>query len=155
MYLGLYPTEPEAARVYDRALVLLSGPAAATNFPASNYSSEMSLYSRHASGASKAAADVERCAGSCRQRPWLLSANRSELTGRQSCAAMQTGAHPCSCCGVAAQVSSALTRVCVYPAAVQVTALSCWQRCLLTSQPPVQAQRRQRGAVPRGERPQL
>lgn len=46
VYLGLYPTEPEAARVYDRALVLLSGPAAATNFPASNYSYEMSLYTR-------------------------------------------------------------------------------------------------------------
>ena len=46
VYLGLYATEPEAARVYDRALVLLSGPAAATNFPASNYSYEMSLYIR-------------------------------------------------------------------------------------------------------------
>ena len=46
VYLGLYPSEPEAARVYDRALVLLSGPAAATNFPTSNYQNEMALYAR-------------------------------------------------------------------------------------------------------------
>ena len=72
VYLGLYPTEPEAARVYDRALVLLSGPAAATNFPASNYSFEMSLYSRHASGASKAGAGAGRCEVGCRQYHWVL-----------------------------------------------------------------------------------
>ena len=48
VYLGLYPSEPEAARVYDRALVLLSGPAAATNFPTSNYAPEMALFIRQA-----------------------------------------------------------------------------------------------------------
>ena len=45
--LGLYVTEPEAARVYNRALVLVSGPAAATNFPTSNYAPEMALFIRH------------------------------------------------------------------------------------------------------------
>ena len=44
VYLGLHATEPEAARIYDRALVLLAGPAAATNFPTSNYATEMELF---------------------------------------------------------------------------------------------------------------
>lgn len=47
MYLGLHSTEPEAARVYDRALVLLAGPAAATNFPTSNYAAEMDLFLKY------------------------------------------------------------------------------------------------------------
>lgn len=46
MYLGLHPNEPEAACIYDRALVLLAGPAAATNFPTSNYAPEMALFLR-------------------------------------------------------------------------------------------------------------
>eukprot|EP00210_Caulerpa_lentillifera_P002776 g2652.t1 len=41
IYLGLYNDEYEAARWYDRALVRLRGPAAATNFLLSNYRQEL------------------------------------------------------------------------------------------------------------------
>jgi hypothetical protein len=46
VYLGLHSSEVEAARVYDRALVLLTGASAATNFPTSNYTKEMEAYQR-------------------------------------------------------------------------------------------------------------
>ena len=44
VYLGLHTSEVEAARVYDRALVLLTGQTAATNFPVSNYKNQMEAY---------------------------------------------------------------------------------------------------------------
>lgn len=44
VYLGLHSSEVEAARVYDRALVLLTGQTAATNFPVSNYKNQMDAY---------------------------------------------------------------------------------------------------------------
>ena len=44
VYLGLHGAELEAARVYDRALVLLTGPGAATNFPVAAYASEVAAY---------------------------------------------------------------------------------------------------------------
>ena len=44
IYLGLYNDEFEAAKWYDRALVRLRGPTAATNFLLSNYQEELSEY---------------------------------------------------------------------------------------------------------------
>lgn len=41
VYLGLHSSEVDAAKVYDRALVLLTGQAAATNFPAMQYEAEL------------------------------------------------------------------------------------------------------------------
>ncbi|KAJ7982457.1 AP2-like ethylene-responsive transcription factor [Quillaja saponaria] len=41
MYLGIYGTAEEAARAYDRALIILSGPKAKTNFDISNYTEEI------------------------------------------------------------------------------------------------------------------
>ena len=41
MYLGLHSSEVDAAKVYDRALVLLTGQAAATNFPSMQYTTEL------------------------------------------------------------------------------------------------------------------
>ena len=46
VYLGLHSSEVEAARVYDRALVLLTGSSAATNFPVSNYTKELEAYQK-------------------------------------------------------------------------------------------------------------
>lgn len=46
VYLGLHSSEVEAARVYDRALVLLTGASAATNFPTANYAKEMEAYQK-------------------------------------------------------------------------------------------------------------
>ena len=46
VYLGLHHAELEAARVYDRALVLLTGPGAATNFPVSAYATELAAYQK-------------------------------------------------------------------------------------------------------------
>ena len=46
VYLGLHSSEVEAARVYDRALVLLTGPGAATNFPVASYAKELAAYQR-------------------------------------------------------------------------------------------------------------
>lgn len=46
VYLGLHSSEVEAARVYDRALVLLTGSSAATNFPVSNYNKELEAYQK-------------------------------------------------------------------------------------------------------------
>jgi len=44
VYLGLHTSEVDAAKVYDRALVLLTGQAAATNFPSMQYSAELAEY---------------------------------------------------------------------------------------------------------------
>ena len=44
IYLGLYNEESAAARAYDRALVRLRGPGAATNFALANYKSELQAY---------------------------------------------------------------------------------------------------------------
>ena len=44
VYLGLHSSEESAARVYDRALVLLAGAGAATNFPLSQYATELADY---------------------------------------------------------------------------------------------------------------
>lgn len=41
VYLGLHSSEVDAAKVYDRALVLLTGQAAATNFPSMHYTTEL------------------------------------------------------------------------------------------------------------------
>lgn len=41
VYLGLHSSEVDAAKVYDRALVLLTGQAAATNFPSMQYTTEL------------------------------------------------------------------------------------------------------------------
>lgn len=44
VYLGLFPNEDAAARAYDRALVRLRGVGAATNFPLSEYATELAAY---------------------------------------------------------------------------------------------------------------
>jgi len=44
IYLGLYNEESAAARAYDRALVRLRGPGAATNFALSNYKEELQAF---------------------------------------------------------------------------------------------------------------
>ncbi|WZN62099.1 AP2-like ethylene-responsive transcription factor [Chloropicon roscoffensis] len=44
IYLGLYNDEAEAAKAYDKALVKLRGPAAATNFAMSEYHEELKEY---------------------------------------------------------------------------------------------------------------
>ncbi|PRW05820.1 pathogenesis-related genes transcriptional activator [Chlorella sorokiniana] len=44
VYLGLFNAETEAARAYDRALVRLRGPGAATNFTLSDYRTELAQY---------------------------------------------------------------------------------------------------------------
>lgn len=59
VYLGLHSSEVEAARVYDRALVLLTGPGAATNFPVASYAKELAAYKRCAAGLPCAESDFE------------------------------------------------------------------------------------------------
>ena len=49
-YLGLHASETDAARVYDRAAVHLSGGGAATNFPLNEYASELASYAARAAG---------------------------------------------------------------------------------------------------------
>ena len=44
IYLGLYNEESAAARAYDRALVRLRGPGAATNFALANYKAELQAF---------------------------------------------------------------------------------------------------------------
>lgn len=44
IYLGLYSEESAAARAYDRALVRLRGPGAATNYTLANYKSELQAF---------------------------------------------------------------------------------------------------------------
>jgi hypothetical protein len=44
VYLGLHTSEVDAAKVYDRALVLLTGQAAATNFPSMQYTAELAEF---------------------------------------------------------------------------------------------------------------
>ncbi len=44
VYLGLHTSEVDAAKVYDRALVLLTGAAAATNFPSMQYTAELAEF---------------------------------------------------------------------------------------------------------------
>jgi len=46
IYLGLFNEEQMAAQAYDRALVKLRGPAAATNFALSEYKPELQEYYR-------------------------------------------------------------------------------------------------------------
>ncbi|KAJ7982458.1 AP2-like ethylene-responsive transcription factor [Quillaja saponaria] len=41
MYLGIYDTAEKAARAYDRAVIMISGPKAKTNFDISNYTEEI------------------------------------------------------------------------------------------------------------------
>jgi hypothetical protein len=48
IYLGLFTDESEAARAYDRALVRLRGPSAATNFSIGDYGAEMREYDQAA-----------------------------------------------------------------------------------------------------------
>jgi len=55
-YLGLFPDEETAARAYDRALVMMKGVAAATNFPLSDYVAELTAF--EAAGPSQAATPV-------------------------------------------------------------------------------------------------
>lgn len=44
IYLGLYNEESAAARAYDRALVRLRGPGAATNYALANYKTELQAF---------------------------------------------------------------------------------------------------------------
>ena len=44
IYLGLYNEESAAARAYDRALVRLRGPSAATNYALANYKTELQAF---------------------------------------------------------------------------------------------------------------
>jgi len=58
IYLGLYSQEQAAARAYDRALVKLRGPAAATNFALSDYPDQLSQYHERIETAKNGAVDV-------------------------------------------------------------------------------------------------
>ena len=50
VYLGLFACEEDAARAYDRALVRIRGIVAATNFPLSEYATELAQFDQAASG---------------------------------------------------------------------------------------------------------
>ena len=65
VYLGLHSSEVDAAKVYDRALVLLTGQAAATNFPSMQYTTEL--------------AEHEECA------PWTLPCKPQGFFGHPCC----------------------------------------------------------------------
>eukprot|EP01025_Chloroclados_australasicus_P062227 TRINITY_DN8172_c0_g1_i2.p1 TRINITY_DN8172_c0_g1~~TRINITY_DN8172_c0_g1_i2.p1 ORF type:complete len:621 (-),score=81.37 TRINITY_DN8172_c0_g1_i2:249-2111(-) len=63
IYLGLFSEEGEAAQAYDRSLVRLKGPAAATNFAISNYRQQQGEYHRMQSEV-LTGPDVEKALGS-------------------------------------------------------------------------------------------
>jgi hypothetical protein len=44
---GVHKTEEEAARQYDRALIIVKGRLAKTNFPVVDYEEEVHEYERH------------------------------------------------------------------------------------------------------------
>lgn len=44
LYLGLFESETEAAKMYDRALVRLRGASAATNFAVSDYKADLAAH---------------------------------------------------------------------------------------------------------------
>jgi hypothetical protein len=50
VYLGLFACEEDAAKAYDRALVRIRGVVAATNFPLSDYATELAQFDQAASG---------------------------------------------------------------------------------------------------------
>ena len=54
VYLGLHSSEVDAAKVYDRALVLLTGQAAATNFPSMQYTTELAAHEECAPACTRA-----------------------------------------------------------------------------------------------------
>ena len=60
MYLGLFSNESDAAKAYDRALVRLRGPQAATNFALSDYRGELADYHANMQQQILSAAEIQR-----------------------------------------------------------------------------------------------
>lgn len=60
VYLGLFSNESDAAKAYDRALVRLRGPQAATNFALSDYRGELADYHANMQQQILSAAEIQR-----------------------------------------------------------------------------------------------
>jgi hypothetical protein len=84
IYLGLFTDESEAARAYDRALVRLRGPSAATNFSIGDYGAEMREFEHAAQ---------EAVAEQAQEAPALPAAAAAESGGLSAPLWLFEGAH--------------------------------------------------------------